>query len=365
MSFVTQEDVFSTIEPVLHGMFEEFSTFTGTKKKVSPYPFQRITYADSMLKYGNDKPDLRNPLEIVDVSSVFKRDDVAFRAFKEVLDKGGVVRAVCAPKVSDKPRSFFDKLNDWAKEQGAPGLGYIVFEADGGKGPIAKFVPEAAQAELKALVGATAGDAVFFVCDQVAPAAKLAGFVRTKLGQELDLIDKNEFKFCWIVDFPMYEYNEDLKKIDFVHNPFSMPQGEMEALLTKDPLEILAYQYDIVCNGIELSSGSIRNHDPELMIKAFEIAGYTRDEVETRFAGMLNAFRFGAPPHGGCAPGIDRMVMLLADQPNIREIIAFPLNQQAQDLMMNAPSNVRPEQLRELHIKLDLPKPKVAVASGE
>ncbi len=362
MSFVTQQDIFDTIGPVLYDLFENFSSFTGTKRKVSPYPFEQITYADSMLKYGNDKPDLRNPLVIVDVTSVFKRDDIEFRAFREIINKGGVVRCIKAPKVSDKPRSFFDKLNDWARGEGAPGLGYITFEADGGKGPIAKFVPPAAQEELKKLMGAEAGDAVFFVCDQVAAAAKLAGHARTRIGNELELINKNEYKLCWIVDFPMYEYNEDTKKIDFSHNPFSMPQGEMKALVEKDPLDILAYQYDIVCNGIELSSGAIRNHNPDIMIKAFEIAGYSKEEVENRFSGMINAFRFGAPPHGGSAPGIDRMVMLIADEPNIREVITFPLNQQAMDLMMNAPNSVRPEQLKELHIALNLPKPKVASA---
>ena len=359
MSFATQQDIFDTIGPILHDVFEEFSDFTGVKRAVTPYPFPQITYADSMLKYGNDKPDLRNPLVIVDVTSVFQRDDVAFRAFKETVDKGGVVRCIRAPKVSDRPRSFFDKLNDWAREQGAPGLGYIIFEADGGKGPIAKFVPEAAQAELKKLTGAEVGDAVFFVCDKVGAATKLAGYARTKIGEELDLIEKDAYRFCWIVDFPMYELNEDTGKIEFSHNPFSMPQGEMEALQSQDPLSIKAYQYDIVCNGIELSSGAVRNHDPEIMLKAFEIAGYKREEVEEKFAGMLNAFRFGAPPHGGSAPGIDRIVMLLADEENVRAVIAFPMNQQAQDLMMNAPCMVSERQLKELHLRLDLPKPKV------
>lgn len=355
MSFVTQDDIFNTIGPILHNVFEEFSSYTGKKKEVSSYPFEKITYADSMLKYGNDKPDLRNPLIIVDVTSIFKREDVEFRAFKEIVNKGGVVRCIRAPKVADKPRSFFDKLNDWAKDQGAPGLGYIVFETEGGKGPIAKFIHDEALAELIRLTGAEVGDAVFFVCDQIGPAVKLAGYARTKIGQELNLIDLNKFHFCWIVDFPMYEYNEEAKKIDFGHNPFSMPQGGMEALTSKDPLDILAYQFDIVCNGIELSSGAIRNHDPEVMIKAFEIAGYTRDDVENRFAGMLNAFRYGAPPHGGSAPGIDRMVMLLADEPNIRTVIAFPMNQQAQDLMMNAPNDPMPSQLKELCLRIELP----------
>lgn len=358
MSFVTQDDVFGAIEPVLAGVFEEFSSYTGTKKTVSSTPFVRIPYDESMLKYGNDKPDLRNPLEICDVSEVFKRDDVEFKAFKGTVEKGGVVRAIRAPKVSDKPRSFFDKLNDWARGEGAPGLGYILYADGEAKGPIAKFVPAAAQEELKKIAGLEEGDAIFFVCDMKDVAAKMAGKARTKIGEEMDIIEKGVFKFCWIVDFPMYEYNEDLKKIDFSHNPFSMPQGGMESLEKMDPLDIKAWQYDIVCNGIELSSGAIRNHKPEIMEKAFAIAGYDKSVLEAKFGGMLKAMKFGAPPHGGSAPGVDRIVMMLADEPNIREVIAFPMTQQAEDLLMQAPNEARPDQLRDIHIKLNLPKDK-------
>ncbi|MGA7675488.1 MAG: aspartate--tRNA ligase [Rhizomicrobium sp.] len=359
MSFVTQDDVFAAVEPVLHGVFEEFAE----GRSVSPAPFPRIAYDESMLKYGVDKPDLRNPIVIADVSSVFAREDVAFKAFKEKT-----VRAIPAPGAASQPRSFFDKMNDWARtEMGAPGLGYIVFEEESGaltgKGPIAKFIPPAALAEMAAKAGVKAGDALFFSADaKKGRAAALAGAARIRLGRELGLIREGQFKFCWIVDFPMYEWNEDEKKIDFSHNPFSMPQFDREKFLALDPADratvesIKAYQYDIVCNGIELSSGAIRNHDPDVMLKAFEIAGYARAETEEKFAGMLNALRYGAPPHGGTAPGIDRIVMLIAGVENLREVTMFPMNQQAEDLMMNAPSEASLKQLRELHIRVVLPE---------
>jgi aspartyl-tRNA synthetase len=349
MSFVTQEDVFAAIEPVLAGVFAEFSK----GRTVTKPPFPRIAYDEAMLKYGSDKPDLRNPLIISDVSEVFVGS--SFNVFAKAVASGGVVRAVPAPKAATRPRSFFDKLNDWARGEGAPGLGYVVFEGGAAKGPIAKFLDEPRLAKLRELAKVGDGDAVFFVCDKKGAAEKLAGTVRKKLGEEMELIAPGEFKFCWIVDFPMYELNEDTGKIEFSHNPFSMPQGGLEALETRDPLTIKAFQYDIVCNGVELSSGAIRNHLPEIMYKAFSIAGYTKEDVEERFGGMLNAFKFGAPPHGGSAPGIDRIVMLLADEPNIRQVVAFPMNQQAQDLLMQAPSTVDAARLRELHIKLDLP----------
>ena len=356
MSFVTQDDVFNVMEKVIGGVFEEFSEFTGTKQNVTPAPWIRIPYDESMLKYGNDKPDLRNPLVIVDVTKVFARPDVEFRAFKGIIDKGGVVRAIRAPKVSDRPRSFFDKLNSWAQSEGAPGLGYVLFEGNEGKGPIAKFLKPEAQEELRKATGAEGGDAVFFACDVADKAAHLAGKARTKIAEEMDIIEKNCFKFCWVVDYPMFEINDKTNKIDFSHNPFSMPQGGLKALNEMEPLKIKATQYDCVANGLELCSGGIRNHNPDAMEKAFEIAGYPKGSVQEKFGGMYNAFKLGAPPHGGCAFGIDRIIMMLAKEPNIREVIAFPMNQQAEDLMMGAPSNAEPHQLRDVHIKLDLPK---------
>jgi len=323
---------------------------------VTKPPFPRIAYDEAMLKYGSDKPDLRNPLVIVDVSEVFRGS--GFQVFAKAVEAGQVVRAIKAPAVGGRPRSFFDKLNDWAKEQGAAGLGYIGFAADGAKGPIAKNLDEARVAKIREAARLKDGDAVFFACDKKEAAQKFAGAVRNRIGSELDLYERNAFRFCWVVDFPMYELNPDTGKIEFSHNPFSMPQGGLDALSSRDPLTLKAFQYDIVCNGVELSSGAIRNHLPEIMYKAFAIAGYSKEEVEGRFGGMLNAFKFGAPPHGGSAPGIDRIVMLLADEPNIREIIAFPLNQQAQDLLMQAPAEVPPARLKELHIKLELPPQK-------
>ena len=312
------------------------------------------------LKYGSDKPDLRNPIIIADLTEAFAREDVSFNAFKNVIKSGGVVRGIPAPGASGQPRSFFDKLNDWAKSEGAPGLGYIILEDDNGvlagKGPIAKFLPPEAIAMIAEKASLKAGDAIFFACDKAEKAAKLAGLARTRIGTDLGLIKTGSFEFCWIVDFPMYEWNEDEKKIDFSHNPFSMPQGGLDALTTKDPLEIHAYQYDIVCNGIELSSGAVRNHRPDIMRKAFEIAGYGEEVIIEKFGGMYRALQYGAPPHGGIAPGVDRIVMLLADEQNLREVVLFPMNQRAEDILMGAPSAVTPKQLRELNIRLNLPE---------
>ncbi|MEE8559466.1 MAG: aspartate--tRNA ligase [Alphaproteobacteria bacterium] len=352
MAFATQEDVFAAIEPVLSGAFEEF----GGGREITKPPFPRIPFAEAMLKYGTDKPDLRNPLLIADATDVFR--DSQFSLFAKAVGRGAVVRAIAAPGAAGRPRSFFDKLNDWAREMGAPGLGYIVFAGGEGKGPVAKFLEEERQGSLKKAAGVGAGDAVFFVCEELRAAERFAAEARTRLGEELGLIARDCFRFCWVVDYPMYERDEETGEIGFSHNPFSMPQGGLEALESQDPLSVRAHQYDIVCNGVELSSGAIRNHLPEIMYKAFEIAGYGKEELETRFGGLLKAFKFGAPPHGGSAPGIDRMVMLLADEPNIREVIPFPMNQQAQDLLMDAPAAVDEARLKELHIRLDPPRRK-------
>ncbi len=347
MSFVTQDDVFNAIEPVLSGVFEEFAN----GKSVTPAgEYARIPYKEALLKYGSDKPDLRNPLLISDVGEHFKGS--GFGLFAGLVEKGAVVRAVPAPGTAEKSRKFFDDMNEWARSEGFAGLGYATRKGGEWGGPIAKNHGEEGMNRLAEALGLGPDDGVFFAAGKEEDASKLAGAARTRVGEQLDLIEKGAFRFCWIVDFPMFEYNEEQKKIDFSHNPFSMPQGEMEALEAKDPLDILAWQYDIVCNGVELSSGAIRNHRPDIMYKAFEIAGYTKAEVDTNFAGMINAFKFGAPPHGGSAPGIDRIVMLLADEPNIREVILFPMNQKAEDLMMNAPAPVMPKQLKELGIKV-------------
>ncbi|MFV0320932.1 MAG: aspartate--tRNA ligase [Alphaproteobacteria bacterium] len=351
MAYATQDDVFAVVEDVLSGVFEEF----GNGKKVSQTPFVRIPYREAMEKYGSDKPDLRNPIIISDVTDEFTGG--SFGLFARLIEeKSAKVIAIPAPAAADKPRSFFDKLNNWARKEGKGGLGYIMYKADGPDGPIAKNLEADRVAQIKEKAGLKDGDAVFFVCGQPQIAVPFAGIARNEIGHALELIDDNIFNFCWIVDFPMYELDEETGKIEFSHNPFSMPQGGLEALETKDPLDILAYQYDIVCNGVELSSGAIRNHKPEIMYKAFDIAGYGKEVVEKEFGGMLSAFKFGAPPHGGSAPGVDRMVMLLANEPNIREVIAFPMNQQAQDLMMGAPATVDEERLKELHIKLVKPK---------
>jgi aspartyl-tRNA synthetase len=350
MSFVTQEDVFAAIEPVLHGLFEEF----GGGKPVTAYPFPRIPYRESIAKYGTDKPDLRNPLQMQDVTEHFRGG--GFGVFARMLENDkNAVWAIPAPGGGN--RAFCDRMNGWAQGEGQPGLGYIFWREgeDGGAGPIAKNLGDERTAAIREQLGLKVGDAAFFVGGDPKTFYKFAGSARTKVGTDLQLVEEDQFKFVWIVDFPMYELNEETGRVDFSHNPFSMPQGELEALNTKDPLDVLAYQYDIVCNGYELCSGAIRNHRPDLMLRAFEIAGYGPEVVEEQFGGMLNAFRHGAPPHGGLAPGIDRIVMLLAGEQAIREVIAFPLNQQGQDLMMNAPSDVEEKQLKELHVRTALP----------
>ncbi|MCJ8190022.1 aspartate--tRNA ligase [Sphingomicrobium aestuariivivum] len=345
MSFVTQEDVFQALEPVLAGVFEEFANGK-TVTKAGEFP--RIPYREAMLKYGSDKPDLRNPIIISDVGDHFV--DSGFGLFANLVGQGKKVRAIPAPGTAGKSRKFFDEMNDWARGEGFPGLGYATRKGGEWGGPIAKNHGADKMDKLADELGLGPDDGIFFAAGDEKDAVKLAGAARTRVGQSLGLIEEGCFKFCWIVDFPMYEYDEAQQKIDFSHNPFSMPQGEMEALETKDPLDILAWQYDIVCNGYELSSGAIRNHRPDIMYKAFEVAGYTKADVDENFSGMIEAFKLGAPPHGGSAPGIDRIVMLLADEPNIREVIAFPMNQRAQDLMMGAPSLVTDRQLDELSI---------------
>tara|TARA_Y100001970_G_scaffold10087_1_gene11931 strand:- start:1320 stop:3095 length:1776 start_codon:yes stop_codon:yes gene_type:complete len=347
MSFVTQQDVFDTIEPVLYEIFEENKSFNREKPaSVSKYPFPQIPFEEALNKYGTDKPDLRNPLTINDYTHIFLNSN--FKIFADKVSKGDIVKGIIINNTQEKPRSFFDKLNNWARDEGSPGLGYISYDKDEFKGPIAKNLSNDNLSDLKL----QNGDSIFFVCDKLKSAQLFAGKVRDKLCTEMNLLNHNSFEFCWIVDFPMYEIDEKTNKLTFSHNPFSMPQGELNALENEDPLKIKAYQYDIVCNGIELSSGAIRNHKPEIMYKAFEIAGYSKKELEDKFSGMLNALKFGAPPHGGSAPGIDRIIMLLANEPNIREIIAFPMNQQAMDLMMESPATIDEEQLKELGLKV-------------
>ncbi len=350
MSFVEQDDVFAAIEPVLHGVYKEFSSFEAT-----PPPFPRIAWDDAMVRYGSDKPDLRNPLQLTDVSEVFRGGP--FAVFAKAVEQGAVVRALPAPGQAGAARSFFDKVVEEAKKQGAGGLAYVQWD-ETARGTLAKFITPEMRDKLEQLTKTGNGDALFFLCDQPARIPKVANHLRTYLGETLDLLEKNVFRFCWIVDFPFYELDEETKQINFSHNPFSMPQGGLEALNTKDPLSIRAFQYDIVCNGIELSSGAVRNHRPDLMLRAFEIAGYDASEVERRFGGMLNAFRYGAPPHAGIAPGVDRMVMQIAEEPNLREVIAFPMTQNALDLMMNAPSAVADKQLKELGLII-APPPEV------
>ena len=350
MSFVEQEDVFNVVEKLMVNTFKTFSN-----KKLLNDKFPRISYKEAMLKYGSDKPDLRNPLIINDITEIFTREDVSFEIFKKLVKSGSRVRCIITKNTKDKPRSFFDNIDKWAKEQGASGLAYFTFEKDtelSGKGPIGKFFTKEALQEIMNLTNAEVGDSIFLACGKQNELEKITSQARNKIAEDLDLIDEDIFAFCWIVDYPMFERDEVTNKIEFSHNPFSMPQGDLTEKELENPLELLAYQYDIVCNGIELSSGAIRNHKPELMYKLFSIAGYDKQQVDEKFSGMINALSYGAPPHGGIAPGIDRIVMLLANEKNIREVTMFPMNQNAQDLMMNAPSEVNPEQLKELNLSL-------------
>ena len=350
MSFVEQEDVFNVVETLLVNTFKKFSD-----KKLMHDQFPKISYAESMLKYGSDKPDLRNPLIINDITEIFKRDDVSFEIFKKLVKSGSKVRCISTKNTKDKPRSFFDNIDKWAKEQGASGLAYFTIEEEGdlsAKGPVGKFFSKEALAEIMKKTNAEVGDSIFMACGKQNELEKITAQARDKIAKDLDLIDNNIFAFCWIVDYPMFEMDENTNNIKFSHNPFSMPQGDLNDKNLENPLDILAYQYDIVCNGIELSSGAIRNHKPDLMYKLFSIAGYDKSQVDEKFSGMINALSFGAPPHGGIAPGIDRIVMLLANEKNIREVTMFPMNQNAQDLMMNAPSDVTEDQLKELGLAL-------------
>jgi len=354
MSFVEQEDVFNVVETLLVNTFKNFS-----KKKLLEKKFPRIPYKESMIKYGTDKPDLRNPLIINDITEIFLRDDIKFEIFKKLVKSGSKVRCIITKNTKNKPRSFFDGIDKWAKDQGASGMAYFTFEKDKevfGKGPVGKFFSKEALEELMKKTGANIGDSIFFACNKKKDLEVITSLARNKIAKDLDLIDENTFAFCWIVDYPMYERDEVTKKINFSHNPFSMPQGDIDKIDFNKPLEILAYQYDIVCNGIELSSGAIRNHIPELMYKLFSLAGYDKNQVDQKFSGMINALNYGAPPHGGIAPGLDRIVMLLANEKNIREVTMFPMNQNAQDLMMNAPSEVSNDQLKELNISLKMKK---------
>jgi aspartyl-tRNA synthetase len=354
MSFVEQEDVFKVVEQLIVNVFKEFSP-----KKLMHESFPRISYEESMLKYGSDKPDLRNPLVISDLTEIFSREDVTFEIFKKLVKSGSKVRCIVTKNTKDKPRSFFDNIDKWAKEQGASGLAYFTIEKDNNvsaKGPVGKFFSEESLNEIMKITGANIGDSVFFACGKINEVEKITAIARDRIARDLDLIDENIFAFCWIVDYPMFEKNEITNKIEFSHNPFSMPQGDIKNIDFDNPLKIKAYQYDIVCNGIELSSGAIRNHVPELMYKLFSIAGYQKKQVDEKFSGMINALSYGAPPHGGIAPGIDRIVMLLANEKNIREVTMFPMNQNAQDLMMNAPSDVSENQLKELGLTIKLKK---------